>query len=60
MPHYITKECLSCGICADECPQGAIVEGDETFIVDKTKCDDCGTCAEVCPNEGSVMANRKG
>lgn len=55
MPHRITEECLACGICADECPNGAISEGDDTFVIDPEVCDDCGTCLDVCPNEGAIV-----
>ncbi|CEP69012.1 4Fe-4S ferredoxin-type, iron-sulphur binding domain [Moorella glycerini] len=54
MPHRITEECLSCGVCADECPQGAISEGEDTYVIDPELCTDCGTCREACPNEAIV------
>ena len=28
---------------------GAIKEGDTTYVIDPAKCEDCGKCAEVCP-----------
>lgn len=56
MPHRITEECLACGICMDECPNGAISEGDDIFVIDPELCDDCGTCMDVCPNEGAIVA----
>ncbi|MBR6649659.1 MAG: 4Fe-4S binding protein, partial [Bacteroidaceae bacterium] len=27
MAYVITEECVACGTCIDECPQGAISEG---------------------------------
>ena len=54
MPRVITDVCLgidACGVCFDECPQGAIKE-DETAtypLVDAPLCNDCGECDEVCP-----------
>lgn len=55
MPYRITEECLACGICADECPNGAISEGDDTFLIDPEACTDCGTCLDVCPHEGAIV-----
>lgn len=55
MPHRITEECLACGICMDECPNGAISEGDDIYVINPDICDDCGTCSDVCPNEGAIV-----
>ena len=41
-------ECIACGTCAGECPQGAIHEGD-VYSIDPEVCIDCGTCADACP-----------
>lgn len=49
MAYKISDECLSCGACAGECPNGAISEGDGKFVIDPAKCTECGKCAEVCP-----------
>jgi len=54
MPHRITEECLACGVCADECPNEAISEGDDIYVIDPELCNDCGTCVEVCPNDAIV------
>jgi len=51
MAYKITEDCISCGTCADECPVGAIAEGDGKYEIDAEKCIDCGTCAGVCPVE---------
>ncbi|HUT96727.1 MAG TPA: 4Fe-4S binding protein, partial [Dehalococcoidales bacterium] len=32
MAYKITEECISCGACEPECPNGAISEGDEIYI----------------------------
>ena len=54
MPHRITEDCLACAACVDECPNEAISEGDEIYVIDPELCDDCGTCVESCPNEAIV------
>ncbi|MBO7225691.1 MAG: 4Fe-4S binding protein [Bacteroidales bacterium] len=50
MAYKITDNCAACGTCIDECPVGAISEGD-IYVIDAEKCISCGTCADVCPME---------
>ena len=54
MPRKITEDCLACGLCADECPDEAIKEGDPYYVIDPDKCNDCGTCEDSCPNDAIV------
>ena len=49
MAYKISDECISCGACADECPVGAIAEGDGKFEIDADACIECGACGDVCP-----------
>lgn len=53
MAYRITEDCVRCGGCIDECPQGAIIEGeaDDISRIDSEKCDDCGICVTsfCCP-----------
>ncbi len=54
MAYRITEECISCGACEPECPEGAISEGENIYEIDPEKCSDCGNCAEVCPVDACV------
>ena len=50
MAYVIGDDCIACGTCIDECPAGAISEGDK-YSINPDMCTECGTCADVCPNE---------
>ena len=56
MAYKITDSCVACGTCIDECPVGAISEGN-IYVIDADSCVGCGTCAGVCPNEAIVEDN---
>lgn len=49
MAYKITDDCIACGACAEDCPVGAISEGDGKYVIDPDACIDCGACAESCP-----------
>lgn len=44
-----TSDCVSCGLCAEQCPAGAI---DKTSVktADKAKCISCMRCVVMCPH----------
>ncbi|MCD6230918.1 MAG: YfhL family 4Fe-4S dicluster ferredoxin [Dehalococcoidia bacterium] len=60
MAYKITDDCISCGVCAAECPNQAISEGETVFVIDSEKCTECvgahesSKCAEVCPVDACV------
>ena len=49
MAYVISDACIACGACADQCPVGAISEGDGKYEINADACLDCGACAEGCP-----------
>jgi uncharacterized Fe-S center protein len=51
--YTISKGCLGCHYCFNECPGHAIQWGDDTYVIDQKKCLHCGTCYKVC-NAGIV------
>ncbi len=57
MATYITQDCINCGACEPECPNQAISEGDEIYVIDPKLCTECvgfydhEACQAVCPVE---------
>ncbi|MDR0250249.1 MAG: YfhL family 4Fe-4S dicluster ferredoxin [Burkholderiales bacterium] len=55
MALLITDDCINCDVCEPECPNNAITQGDEVYVIDANKCTECvghfdePQCKEVCP-----------
>jgi len=55
MALYITDECINCDVCEPECPNGAISQGEEIYVINPQLCTECvghydtSQCVEVCP-----------
>lgn len=55
MALFITDECINCDVCEPECPNGAISQGEEYYVIDPGRCTECvghfatPQCVEVCP-----------
>ena len=53
----ITDECINCDVCEPECPNQAISQGLEYYVIDPDLCTECvghfdtPQCVEVCPVE---------
>jgi len=51
MAYLIGDDCIACGTCIDECPSGAISEGDK-YVIDPDLCTECGTCVRRLSKRG--------
>jgi ferredoxin len=55
MALMITEECINCDVCEPECPNAAISQGDEIYVIDPNLCTECvghydePQCVSVCP-----------
>jgi ferredoxin len=55
MSLLITEECINCDVCEPECPNGAITQGEDTYVIDPALCTECvghftnSQCIDVCP-----------
>lgn len=53
----IEEMCIACDACLNECPNGAISEGDPVYVINPAKCTECvglhdsPACVLVCPVE---------
>ena len=57
MATRITEQCIDCGLCLPECPNGAISEASLGHAIDPARCTECvgfhavEQCAAVCPGD---------
>ena len=60
MAYKITDDCVMCGNCEEECPNGAISEGETTNVIDPAKCTECvgiyesSKCSIICPVDACI------
>lgn len=60
MAFMITEDCIMCGACEAECPNEAISEGEDRYVIDPDRCTECvgfydeQQCASVCPVDACV------
>jgi ferredoxin len=52
MPWVNEDMCVSCGVCVDDCPVGAItLKENQKAIINEDECIRCGRCHDICPQE---------
>jgi ferredoxin len=55
MALIISDECINCDVCEPECPNGAISQGKDIYVIKPSLCTECvghhdkPQCMEVCP-----------
>ncbi len=60
MALMINEDCINCDVCEPECPNEAITQGDEIYVIDPAKCTECvghyddSQCVAVCPVDSIV------
>lgn len=60
MATHITDACINCGACEPECPNEAISQGSDVYVIDAERCTECvgfhekEACQAVCPVECCV------
>ena len=61
MSLLITDECINCDVCEPECPNNAISQGEEIYVIDPALCTECvghydtSQCVEVCPVDCIIL-----
>ena len=61
MALMITDECINCDVCEPECPNGALSQGEDIYVIDPRQCTECvghfnaPQCIEVCPVDCIVL-----
>jgi len=61
MALLITDACINCDVCEPECPNGAISQGEEIYVIDPKLCTECvghfetSQCVEVCPVDCIIL-----
>ncbi len=51
-------KCARCGVCEPECPNEAIIQTEDAYVIDPALCTECEEhygeplCAAVCSNDG--------
>ena len=57
MASTITQDCINCGACEPECPNEAISQGSDVYLINAERCTECvgfhekEACQAVCPVE---------
>jgi ferredoxin len=61
MALLITDACINCDVCEPECPNDAIAQGEEIYVIASSLCTECvghfdtPQCVEVCPVDCIIL-----
>jgi ferredoxin len=61
MALLITDACINCDVCEPECPNDAISQGEEIYVIASSLCTECvghfdtPQCVEVCPVDCIIL-----
>lgn len=61
MSLLITDECINCDVCEPECPNDAIYQGEEIYVIRPERCTQCvghydsPQCQQVCPVDCIIL-----
>jgi NADH:ubiquinone oxidoreductase subunit F (NADH-binding)/(2Fe-2S) ferredoxin/ferredoxin len=59
--YILPDKCEGCGLCARECPAGAVMGGKRmVHVIDQEKCVKCGSCLEICPPKFNAIVKVSG
>ena len=58
-PVLDSERCNRCGLCWMYCPDNAIRQEQDSFIILYTYCKGCGICAEECPRGAIAMVTEE-
>jgi ferredoxin len=54
MTYMISSDCGRCGVCEFMCPESAIREAPNQFVIRRRLCNGCGECVPYCPLQAIV------
>ena len=61
MAMKIVEECINCGACEPDCPNEAIDQGEDIYVIKVERCTECvgayesPKCVESCPIDGAIV-----
>ncbi len=58
LPQVIKERCVSCGVCTDHCPVGAMRMGPKGPELNQDHCISCYCCQEMCPENAIKLSSR--
>lgn len=57
--HWVSANCIGCGICIKTCPNKALTKTEKGIRIDRSVCKGCGSCAGECPTTAMDLWGKK-